>query len=53
MDRDDHRRLSLFVTFIVTIKLFVVSMITLEVHYPPRSIGISSLVSTPVHQSHK
>lgn len=53
MDSDDQRRLSLLLTFIVTIKLFVVSMITLEAHNPPRSIVISSIVSAPVQPSYK
>lgn len=51
MDSDDHRKLSMLFTFFVTIKLYLISIVTLEINYPPRRISIQSMVTTQSQQT--
>ncbi len=38
MDSDLHRKFFILLTFLVTIELYAVTIVTLEKHSPPRSI---------------
>jgi hypothetical protein len=51
LDSDLHRKFFILLTLVVTIKLFSVTVITLEIHNPPRSIITQQLTITSQNQN--
>jgi cell division protein FtsL len=51
LDSDLHRKFFVLLTLVVTIKLFAVTVVTLEIHNPPRSITTQQSTITLQNQN--